>query len=57
MDRIPVITEDLLGYLKKLFPKQEITPETSMQEMYFWAGVAKVITTLETLMTKQEKRK
>lgn len=53
----PYIDKALMDYLKRLFPEREITPESSMQEMYFWAGVAKVITTLETLMAKQEKRK
>lgn len=52
-----MITEDLIRYLKKLFPKQNIHPESSMQEIYYNAGIDRVITTLETLMTKQEKRK
>lgn len=57
MDTTPMITEDLIRYLKKLFPKQNIHPESSMQEIYYNAGIDRVITTLETLMTKQEKRK
>lgn len=57
MNITPVITKDLIEYLKRLFPKHDVAPESSMQEIYYNAGIYRVINTLEAVREKQEAKK
>lgn len=41
--------------LERLFPAIEVKPDTSLQEIYFNAGVRKVVNTLKTIKEKQTK--
>lgn len=41
--------------LERMFPAIEIKADTSLQEIYFNAGVRKVVNTLKTIKEKQSK--
>lgn len=49
------ITDSFISELEKLFPAIEVKPDTSLQEIYFNAGVRKVVNTLRTIKEKQAK--
>lgn len=49
------LTDNFISDLEKFFPPIEIKPDTSLQEIYFNAGVRKVVETLKNIKAKQEK--
>ena len=51
------IPEQLISDLEKLFPDKEIIPEDSLQEIFYYAGVRRVIDTLKRMKTKQDKKR
>lgn len=48
------LTDNFIADLERIFPSIEIKPDTSLQEIYFNAGVRKVVDTLKRLKEKQE---
>lgn len=49
------LTDSFIEDLEKMFPAIEIKADTSLQEIYFNAGVRKVVNTLKTIKEKQSK--
>lgn len=49
------LTDKFMEDLERLFPAIEVKPDTSLQEIYFNAGVRKVVNTLKTIKEKQAK--
>ncbi len=49
------LTDSFIADLERIFPAIEIEPDTSLQEIYFNAGVRKVIDTLKRMKEKQDR--
>ena len=49
------LTDKFMEDLERLFPAIEVKPDTSLQEIYFNAGVRKVVNTLRAIKEKQAK--
>lgn len=49
------LTSHFIADLEKMFPAIEIKPDTNLQEIYFNAGVRKVVDTLKRMKDKQDK--
>lgn len=54
MKAIPVLIEkELVDGLKRTFPVLKVTPETTVPEVYYEAGIRRVIAFLETVQALQ----
>lgn len=49
------LTSHFIADLERIFPAIEIEPDTGLQEVYFNAGVRKVIDTLKRMKEKQDR--
>lgn len=49
------LTDSFIEDLEKMFPAIEIESDTSLQEIYYNAGVRKVVETLKRIKDKQNK--
>lgn len=49
------LTDSFIEDLEKMFPAIEIKSDTSLQEIYYNAGVRKVVETLKRIKDKQNK--
>lgn len=56
MDGIPtpIITEDLIQYLSKVYPRRYARPETGLPDVYFQGGQQSVIEHLKDLKEQQD---